>query len=158
MSLSNMDTKKFQLNAKILLRPVWHADAPEILLGVDNSIIYAGKLFANTTFTVDQIMNAGQHEIWVEFINKQDGDTVGDLDKAVIIEQITFNNISDQKFIWAGSYRPDYPEPWASQQTNLLPVLDHQNYLGWNGKWTLTFDIPVFTWMHKTLDLGWIYD
>ena len=145
-------------NTKIKLTPVWYNDPPYVILSFDEEIIYAGHLYQTHNFSIEQDLLPGQHTIAVEFTNKKNNDTQDNLDKAVVIEQITFNNITDQKFVWVGQYRPCYPEPWASQQTNLLPVLDHQNYLGWNGKWTLTFDVPVFTWIHKTLDLGWIYD
>lgn len=145
-------------NIQIKLNPLWHKEPPCIIISFDNEIIYAGHIYQPHTFTVKKKLNPSQHTISVEFINKTNDDTDATGDKAVVIEQITINNITDQKFVWAGQYWPDYPEPWASQQTNLLSVLDHQNYLGWNGKWALTFDVPVFTWIHKTLDLGWIYD
>jgi hypothetical protein len=102
-------------------------------------------------------------ELSVEFLNKQDSDTVPEqgLDKAVMIESVSFFGITDPKFVWAGIYTPNYPEPWATQQRSqgivLAPQLKSHNYLSWNGKWALTFTMPVFTWVHKTQDLGWIY-
>jgi len=93
---------------------------------------------------------------WVEivFMNKPELDH----DMAVIVDQIEFFGITDPKFVWAGVYTPKYPEPWYSQQTQKPPVtLPQQNYMGWNGRWRLDFSVPVFTWMHQTLDLGWIY-
>lgn len=143
---------------EFLLNPVWHDDPPGIILGLNNDIWYAGKLFSPTTFKIDQLLPTATHKLWLEFTNKKDSDTQGNLDKAVIIEKITFNNITDPRFVWNGIYKPTYPEPWASEQEHLEPLLKSHTYLGWNGKWTLTFDVPVFTWMHKTLDLGWIYD
>lgn len=143
---------------EFLLNPIWHDDPPEIILGLNNDIQYAGKLFSPTTFKIEQLLPTDTHSLWLEFVNKKDSDTQGDLDKAVIVERIIFNDITDPRFVWAGVYRPSYPEPWASEQEYLEPLLKSHTYLGWNGKWTLTFDIPVFTWMHKTLDLGWIYD
>jgi hypothetical protein len=81
--------------------------------------------------------------------------------EAVIIESVSFFGIEDPRFVWAGVYTPEYPEPWASQQRSkgvyLQPHLVNQDYLGWNGQWTLTFEVPVFTWIHKTQNLGWIY-
>ena len=65
--------------------------------------------------------------------------------------------IQDPKFAWAGIYRPEYPEPWASEQTNLATELSSHTYLGWNGTWRLTFGVPVFTWIHQVQNLGWIY-
>lgn len=153
-----MDTKQYHLDAEMTLKPVWHADPPKIIVGIDQEVIYAGELHTPTTFKFDYLLPLGDYDIWVEFINKKDADTQGNLDKAVIVEQIKFNDITDPRFVWAGMYEPIYPEPWASQQTHLEPVLSPHTYLGWNGKWVLTFDIPIFTWIHRVENLGWIYD
>lgn len=153
-----MGTNLYLLRAKFLLKPVWHNEAPEIIVGLDENIIYAGQLFSPITFNIEQQLESAEHSLWVEFINKKDGDTQGDLDKAVIVDSVIFNDIADPKFVWEGLYRPCYPELWASEQDQLEPLLKSHTYLGWNGKWALTFDVPVFTWIHKTLDLGWIYD
>lgn len=84
-----------------------------------------------------------------------------DANTAVSIERIEIYSISDPRFIWAGIYRPDYPEPWASQQRQcgreLLPCLSAQSFLGWGGLWSLEITVPVFVWMHKQLNLGLIY-
>lgn len=93
---------------------------------------------------------------WVEivFMNKPEDDA----NMAVVIDSIEFFGISDPKFIWAGIYTPKYPELWYQQQEKKPPLtIPQQNYLGWNGKWRLDFSVPVFTWMHKTLNLGWMY-
>ena len=81
-----------------------------------------------------------------------------DSQTAVEIVGIEFFGISDPKFIWAGTYYPKYPEPWLGQQTNKpAEYLPAQTYLGWNGIYQLEFSVPVFEWMHNTLNLGWIY-
>lgn len=143
------------------LRPVWHNDPPQIRIGIDN--LMSNMTLTDTTtinFEVDAVKKC---KLTVEFLNKTNQDTILDqnLDKAVLIESINFFGISDPKFAWAGIYEPEYPEPWATQQRNLGVVLHPQitncTYLAWNGKWTLTFDVPVFTWIHKVQDLGWIY-
>lgn len=153
-----MDTNLHTVRVEFSLSPVWHDEPPEIIVGLDENIIYAGKLFSCTTFKFEQSLTQDLHSLWVEFTNKKDSDTQGNLDKAVIVEKIIFNNITDPKFVWEGSYQPIYPEPWASQQKNLKPLLKSHTYLSWNGKWTLTFSVPIFTWIHKVQNLGWIYD
>lgn len=72
---------------------------------------------------------------------------------AVIVKEIGFFGIADPKFIWAGVYYPEYPEHYPDK-TSPLPG---QGYLGWNGVYKLEFSVPVFTWIHQTLSLGWIY-
>jgi hypothetical protein len=85
-----------------------------------------------------------------------------DKDTAVIIDSISFFGIQDPKFVWLGQYKPEYPEPWASEQkaagVSLGPVLSNVTHLGWNGTWTLEFEVPVFTWIHQVQNLGWIYN
>lgn len=93
---------------------------------------------------------------WIEvaFMNKPELDH----NMAVIVDRVEFFGIADPRFVWAGIYTPTYPEPWYSQQEQKPPAqLPQQNYMGWNGTWRLNFSVPVFTWMHQTLNLGWIY-
>ena len=85
----------------------------------------------------------------VEHFKKADHDPT----TAVIIKQISFFGIADPKFIWAGTYYPDYPEHYPDKTS---PLPGH-GYLGWNGVYRLEFSVPVFTWIHQTLDMGWIY-
>jgi hypothetical protein len=139
----------------IHLRSVWHDNPPEINIGINddiNRIVLTDDQVFHYEFDTDK-----PSVLTVELLNKTDADTVNGLDKAVVIESVSFFGISDPKFVWAGEYRPEYPEPWASQQHELKPLLKSHTYLGWNGKWTLTFDVPVFTWIHRVQNLGWIY-
>ena len=154
-------TITYQVKLAVTLRPVWHNDPPQIRIGIDE--VMSDMTLTDTTtvnFDVDAVEKC---KLTIEFLNKTDQDTVPDqnLDKAVLIESIDFFGISDPKFVWAGIYEPKYPEPWATQQRNLGVVLAPQitncTYLTWNGNWTLTFDVPVFAWIHKVQDLGWIY-
>jgi hypothetical protein len=149
----------YPVELDIQLQSVWHNNPPEINIGINNDIqriILSKDHIFHYEFTADNTAT-----LTVELLNKADADTIPDkgLDKAVIIESVSFFGISDPKFVWAGVYEPKYPEPWYSEQTpRPESLLKNHTYLGWNGKWTLTFDLPVFTWIHKVQDLGWIYD
>ena len=85
----------------------------------------------------------------IEHFGKSDNDPT----TAVVIKKISFFGIADPKFVWAGTYYPDYPEHYTDKKL----ALPGQGYLGWNGIYRLEFSVPVFTWIHQTLDLGWIY-
>ena len=148
----------YPVKLDICLKPIWHDNPPELNIGIDNDI---KKLILTETQTFHYEFTANNPvTLCVELLNKTDTDTVVDkgLDKAVVIESVSFFGITDPKFAWLGVYRPEYPEPWASQQTDLKPLLKNHTYLGWNGKWTLTVDVPVFTWIHRVQNLGWIYN
>jgi hypothetical protein len=152
---------KYPVKLAVTLRPVWHQDLPRIRVGIGNNLTEI-ELRETATINFD-FESDSPGELSVEFLNKQDTDTVPEqgLDKAVIVENVSFFGISDPKFVWAGVYTPNYPEPWATQQRSqgvaLKQHLTPHNYLSWNGKWRLTFTVPVFTWIHQTQDLGWIY-
>jgi hypothetical protein len=84
---------------------------------------------------------------------KHFGKADDDATTAVIIKLISFFDIADPKFVWAGTYYPDYPKHYTDKK----PALPAQDYLGWNGIYQLEFSVPVFTWIHQTQSLGWIY-
>lgn len=159
-----MDTKLYHLRAKLWLTPRSNNGDPKIRIMLDNNIIYSGTLSISQCFDINYHLSKNDHQLSVEFFNKHDKDTniITDLDKAVIIDRISFNDIESNQFVWQGIYEPVYPEPWATEQRIQGVVLRQQlkshTYLGWNGKWTLTFSMPIFTWIHKVESLGWIYD
>ena len=141
----------------IQIKSIWHDDPPKINIGINNNIEQI-ILTDNRAFHYE-FVSSETSVLTVELLNKTDADTANGLDKAVMIESVGFFGISDPKFAWAGEYCPDYPEPWYSQQT-IKPesLLKSHTYWSWNGKWTLTFDVPVFSWIHRVQNLGWIYD
>lgn len=135
----------------VTLTPQPGNDMPEVFVSVPGQTI---KKTLHSTKRIELEFDAPVGWLEIVFMNKPDTDP----DMAVIIDQIEFFGISDPKFVWAGTYTPKYPEPWYSQQTEKPPAqLPQQTYMGWNGTWRLDFTVPVFTWMHKTLNLGWIY-
>jgi len=150
-------TSPYQVNLAVTLRPIWHNDPPQIKIGVNN--ILSDIVLTKTTtinFDIDKYSTADGSLI-IEFTNKTNQDTVPgqNIDKAVIIESISFFGITDPRFVWSGIYEPEYPEPWASEQQDLGVVLKRQltniDYLGFNGKWTLTFYSPFYQWVQWQL-------
>jgi hypothetical protein len=151
-------TIQYPVKLDIHLRSIWHDNPPEINIGINDDIqriILTDDQIFHYEFTADNTSILS-----VELLNKTDTDTITDseLDKAVIIESVSFFGINDPRFVWSGEYRPDYPEPWRNEQLiKPEPLLKNYTYLGWNGKWTLTFSVPVFTWIHRVQNLGWLY-
>ena len=133
----------------VTLRPV---DQPNVKVGVNGDIL---TVVLDKTQTMDfEFTSDKDCQLTVELVDKKDHE-------AVVVESVSFFGITDPKFAWAGVYEPQYPEPWATQQHDLGVVLKQHlsphTYLSWSGKWTLTFDVPVFTWIHRVQNLGWIY-
>jgi hypothetical protein len=144
---------------RITLEPVYYDEPPEVRVGIDKHLEPA-TLTKTTTFDLDFDATADNYNLVVEFINKRDTDTDVErgLDKAVKIKSVEIFGITDPKFIYASIYRPEYPRQWVKQQ-RIKPQaeLTGQTYLGWNGQWRMPFSVPIFTWVHKTQNLGWIY-
>ena len=143
---------KYLVKMSVTLTTV-NAQRPLLVnLGIDSNMTQVTVIESATVYFEFEAAKACQ--LQVEFTDKQD-------QEAVIVESVSFFGIQDPRFAWAGVYEPNYPEPWATEQQAqgvvLKPQLSAHTYLGWPGKWTLTFDVPVFTWIHKVQNLGWIY-
>ncbi|CAB4133443.1 hypothetical protein UFOVP257_195 [uncultured Caudovirales phage] len=154
-----MDTT-FDLNLSIVLRSIWWKDIPIISYGIDDLTINTMPISNRTTITMAGFpLSIDKHCVWIDFNNKDDSNCVLEerLDMAVEIESVTLEGITLDRVKWAAEYYPRYPEPWASTQTNLPTVVKYTTYLGWNGRWNLNFTVPIFTWIHQTENLGWIY-
>ena len=152
----------YPVKLSVTLRPIWHNDPPKIQIGIDDNL---KDITLTETATINFDFVAKKDcQLIVKFLNKTDQDSIPDqnLDKVVVIESVDFFGITDPRFVWSGVYEPEYPEPWATEQHSQGVALKQQlcphNYLTWNGKWTLTFSVPVFTWIHQLQNLGWIYD
>lgn len=134
---------EYPVKVKITVRPIGQ---PWVRIGLDNELM-TQQLVTLTDFEFD-IDASGTVALIVEHFDKNDTDP----HTAVEIVSVSFYGIDDPRFVWSGVYRPQYPAHLTG------PVdLPGQHYLGWNGVWTLEFSVPVFTWMHQTLNLGWLY-
>jgi hypothetical protein len=133
----------YQVKMNLQLRPVNH---PRVLITASNKTI--DQILTHTQkFEFDFVAN-DQVTVQVHHIDKLDSDP----DTAVEIVGISFFGITDPRFAWSGVYTPAYPTHWTGPKE-----LPGQTYLGWNGVWALTFSVPVFSWMHQKLNLGWQY-
>lgn len=147
----------------ICLKPVHWQDRPEIEIRWDSDVLFRGELDHRHIKTFKVPGGIGAHRLVVEFYNKHDGDTVVEqnLDKAVIVEGVAFESMWLDSFMHVARYWPRYPEAYQhtcqQQGINLEPSLT-SNYLGWNGEWVLPVQFPIYTWIHETENLGWIYE
>ena len=64
---------------------------------------------------------------------------------AVIIRRLSIDNIE-----LIPEY--DYLANYINDHNNTNPT----SYLGFNGKWTLTFDRPFYHWLHRHSGQGWL--
>ena len=139
------------LKFSITIEPVGYDNRwPEYYVKIDNDLQDRGRLTDTATYNFDVTLEDGPHTIAVGFTNKLPDDTVATdnkivADKAVVVRTIIIEGYELADFIYRGRY---YPED--------RPVME-SNYLSWNGEWRLDFTTPIFTWIHETQQLGWIY-
>ena len=127
---------------------------PKITYGV-NEEINTLELQQPITLYFALDLNQGPHKFFIDFRNK----TNSTPEMAIEIDNVSVEGITTDRMKWAGLYYPDYPEPWASEQTSPpMPVVKSSTFLGWNGRWELEFTVPIFRWVHQLEMLGWIYD
>ena len=140
-----MDIKIYSVEVKILLKPV----------GIPNCRITLNDQQHELTIDKEQwitinIQGCETALLEIEHYGKDELDPT----TALIVDQLQFNGITNPKFVYQGIYYPTYPKHLANKDS----TVPHQTYLAWNGVWRLEFTLPIYTWIHKTLDLGWIYD
>lgn len=151
------------IDIDIILKPVHWRDHPEIEIRWDDVVLFQGELDHHHVKPFKVSGDVGDHVLIVEFYNKHDNDTdiEQNLDKAVIIEGVSFENMRFDSFMHQALYYPRYPEAYrrtCEQQNIVLEPAITSNYLGWNGEWILPVTFPIYTWIHETENLGWIYE
>ena len=140
------------LQFSLTIEPVgYDAIWPEFYIKIDDQLQDQGLLLEQRTYNFDITLSDGLHTINVGFVNKRDTDTVvnnGNIvkDRAVYIHPIVIEGYALDDFMYQATYYPVGKEKLKS------------NYLGWNGVWTLPITTPIFTWIHKTQNLGWVYE
>ena len=76
-------------------------------------------------------------------------------DQLLHIKSIEIDEIDIGGLVYEGVYKPNYPEPWATQQAetgNKLPeTLKNVTKMGHNGTWTFTFSSPFYMWLLENL-------
>jgi hypothetical protein len=76
-------------------------------------------------------------------------------DQLLHIKSVEIDEIDIGSLVYEGIYKPEYPEPWATQQAeagNKLPeTLKNVTQMGHNGTWTFTFDSPFYMWLLENL-------
>jgi len=151
-----MDTG-YNLNLQIQFKIYKLKTDPIIRYGLDNKVIDLLTLDKpNCKVELNKHLDIGNHIFWIEFINKNYDECLleQNIDMAVEIESVSFEGITLDRFKWAGFYYPDYPENYPDKK----PIIESATYLGWNGRWELPFTVPIFTWIHKLENLGWLYE
>lgn len=131
--------KSYPVRVAVLLEPVG-SPMVKVVCNNQNKILRLSNQASWINFDFEQ--EVGPARLSVELFDKHSTDPT----TAVIIKQIKLNDIEHIQNTYQGIY---YPHDMDSKR---------DTYLAWNGIWILDFTVPVYSWMHKTQGLGWIYD
>jgi len=128
----------FRLCCNLTLEPIGN---PEVSVQIGKKIYGGGKLYH--TIKIETEMNLlDVFDLQIELKNKiYDAEH----ETAVIIKQLQIDGID----LVPGF---DYLAVYDNDHNNSNPT----SYLGFNGKWTLTFDRPFYQWLHQATGQGWL--
>lgn len=155
-----MDSRLYSTTFRIKLKSQWTKTVPQVTICFDDVQIFKGALPESRCFVLESPqVTAGPHRISLEFNNKDHTEQIlYGQDMAVVVESVEFENQPTDFGIYS-RYEPRYPEDYrrdcSTKGLRLDPII-HSNYLGWDGIWYLDIDLPIFRWIHKTTNLGWL--
>tara|TARA_A100001011_G_C13804626_1_gene632405 strand:+ start:19 stop:498 length:480 start_codon:yes stop_codon:yes gene_type:complete len=76
-------------------------------------------------------------------------------DQMLHIKSILIDEIDIGSLVYMGVYKPEYPEPWKSEQieagVELPETKKFVTEMGHNGTWTFTFTSPLYMWLLNNL-------
>lgn len=143
-----MKTETFQF--EILVHADYNFIAPVLEVAVDDNMIFHDKLkIQHTTIISTQTLELGKtHVIKI----KRSGKNSKCPEQTCGVLEVKIDNISIRDLVYHTSlYYPEYPEPWASEQTQQgidleYPVLG-ETVFGHNGIWEFSFSSPFYKFL-----------
>lgn len=149
----------FKVNIQVTINPTFHDSYPEIKYGI-NELANHCVLKENTVIEIETFLPQGKFYFLIDFFNKTDSDCIPEknLDKFITITNVKIGNLQLPRFMWTAEYEPRYPEPWYSEQKLKPPKIQTgATIMGFNGTWKLPFESPIYPWIHKIENMGWIW-
>jgi len=153
-----MDMKKYDIKINITLTPQYNDVIPHVICGIDDQILLQKNLDAEKEFIFESNVIVGEHRFFIKFNNKKNSQSKYDKDMAVKIKHIGFQNLPNN-FHYFSKYKPEYPTKWLQQQKEIGKVWEENilsDHMGWNGIYYIDFEAPIYRWIHKKLNLGWL--
>ena len=129
----------------------WNERYPGARVYINHTLIFENLIAAPTKVSW-QGTTQDRNKITVEMYNKKPGDTVinnnGDIVNDVVlnINNIAIDGIELDNLLWTkGIYYPNAGEDGAPES------MKECVNLGWNGRWELEFDSPIYLWLLENL-------
>jgi len=127
---------------------IYDKHSPNLTFKIDNEEIVPALSLGRNYFSFNRNLCFGPHCLQM----KRQGSTIDDLKQMIILRTLRIDGINCQNLIWnSGEFCPIYPEPWATQQTNLGVKLENKiigdTHFGHNGTWSLHFVSPFYQYL-----------
>lgn len=148
----------YVIKIKILLEPIYQDAAPQIIYGIDTNILSQQSIRYAQEIVINTKLSLGSHRFFLELVNKDYAANKKDRDMHIKIKHIGFQEM-EENFHYFSKYRPMYPTQWLQQQKEMgkeWPETILSNHMGWNGTYYIDFETPIYKWIHKKLNLGWL--
>lgn len=128
-------------------------DPPKTKVFIDDNLIYEGQIVNPIDVQWTGSLEEGQHKIIVELYDKNKYQTLienGTIvkDQLINIDKITLDEI-DIGFL-KHSLSKYYPDK-SSHSSDIPECVTECVNLGWNGKWELAFNSPVYIWLLENI-------
>lgn len=103
------------------------------------------NLYHNQTLIQKLTANQGSVRINIDATNISNTLTIAHKSKYnVVVDSISMFEMGHSKLKYLGIYTSKDNRSWSSH------IIEP------DGTWKLTYQYPVFSWLHKTLNLGWL--
>lgn len=127
---------------------IYETHRPGLVIKIDDEEIVPVLSLGQNHLSFSQNLSFGSHCLQ---ITKQ-GSTINDPKQMIILRTLRIDGIDCQNLVWnSGEFRPIYPEPWATQQTNLGIKLENkiigETHFGHDGTWSLHFVSPFYQYL-----------
>lgn len=131
---------------------------PKVLIKIDNDTICDKEILKLEFIHIEKSLSIGKHRLEICFYNKNLKESGYSKEMAILIKHIRFQHI-DKDFHFLSRYFPEYPLDFIADQKEQgkeWPESILSNHLGWNGKYIIDFQTPIYPWIHEKLNVGWL--
>lgn len=131
---------------------------PKISISIDDVMTINRGLDQIDPCLIDIDLGPGRHRLCIDFNDA--AALAQDPNISIEVRSLKLQNLPDEFNIYS-FYRPMYPKHWVEENLALGKRLDpviHSNCIGWCGQWWIDFETPIYAWIHKRLNLGWLLD
>lgn len=143
-------------NVKLsLMFSVEYTSTPPILEIKNNhrTVVPAVAVETNRQFTFDLVLPNNTCQSGTLEIIRTNFD--GENHQMLTLDKIYLDDINLHKICYQAKYYPVYPEPWMSEQMAMgkqwPEYLSGALSWGWNGRWVLDYETPIYTWLLKNV-------